>query len=160
MEKKNRLITLKTFEEFKSDNANHYTEVLGYFNAINTFLDKNGVKTEHTKYNIDMINAGDWKIEGNINKTDLRTEDDNYDDDIIFHNVNGQDSMVVNITGYGETLVDKPGDDINPPEFENDAHFDVESITLWKEDGSVDYSIAVTSEIEKIILDIINKIAK
>jgi len=160
MEKKNRLISLKTFEEFKSDNANYYQEVLKYFNDILTYINKNGIKTEKNKYNITLVDAGDWKIEGDINASELYSEDDKYDGDIIFHNVNGIDSMVINVTGYGETLVDKPGDDINPPEFESKANFDVESIILWKDDGSVDYSIAVTSEIEKIILDIINKIAK
>jgi hypothetical protein len=160
MEKKTRLITLKTFEEFKADNANHYAEVLGYFNNILAFLQKNGAQEIETKYKIKMIDAEDWRIEGNVYASELNTEDDTLDTDVIFHNINDKDSIDVNVTGYGELLHSDEGDYMNPPSSESDSHLNIESITLWTDDGSENYSIAVTSEIEKIVLDIINIIAK
>ena len=160
MEKKNRLMSLKTFEEFKSDNATYYEEVLNHFKEILAFITKNGVNSIDTKYNMKMIDAGDWRIEGDIVTSELHSEDDHLDEDVFFHNINGLENIDVNITGYGQTLVDKPGDDINPPEFEAEAHLNVESITLWKDNGDSNYSIIVSQDIEKIVLEIINIISK
>lgn len=161
MEKKTRLISLKTFEEFKADNANHYAEVLGYFKSMLEFLKKNGAKPVESKYKLQIIDAGDWKIEGNVYASDLHTDEDTLDTDVIFHNNNEKDSIDVNVTGYGELVSYDPGDGyINPPSSESDSHLSIESITLWKDEGSNDFSIAVTDEIEKIVLDIINIIAK
>ena len=160
MEKKTRLISLKTFEDFKADNANYYGEVLAYFKSVLEYLNTNGVKPIQTKYNIDMVDAGDWKIEGTIYTSDLQTEDDTLDTELTFHNVNEQDSILVNVTGYGETVHDSPGDYETPPEFESDSHLSIESVVLFKEDGAYDYSIAVSAELENIILEIVNKIAK
>lgn len=159
MEKKNRLITLKTFEEFKSDNANHYADVLTYFKQMLEYINKNGVNEVQTKYS-KMVDAGQWKIEGSIDATDLRSEDDTLDTEIIFHNDNEQDSIMVHVTGYGETTLDEPGDWDTPPEFESESHLTIESVTLWTEDGGNDFSIAVGGELETVLTDIINKIAK
>ncbi len=160
MEKKTRLISLKTFEEFKADNANHYAEVLGYFKNILEFLKKNGAKHIESNYKIQMIDAGEWKIEGNVYASELHNEDDTLDTDVIFHNINEKDSIDVNVTGYGELTYDNPGDYDTAPYSESESHLSIESITLWKDEGSEDFSIAVTDEIEKIVLDIINIIAK
>jgi len=159
MEKKNRLITLKTFEEFKSDNANHYADVLAYCKYILEYLNTNGVKEIDTKH-VKMVNAGDWQIEGSVYTSELQSEDDTLDTEITLHSINGQDSIMVHVTGYGKTTHDNPGDYDTPPEFESESHMTIESITLFTEDGSNDYSIAVGGELEGVVTNIINKIAK
>lgn len=158
MEKKNRLITLKTFEEFKAENEQFYPFVLTTLQGILTFLNANGIKRDGGQFN--MIDAGNsWKIESNISLTDLQTEDDTLDTEITFHNLLTDETFInVNISAVGEQTVNNPGDYNTEPDKESDTHINIDSITYYK-DGA-DHSIKVTNEISKVMEDIIYTIAK
>ena len=157
MEKKNRLITLKTFEEFKAENEQFYPFILNNLKGMLTFVNTNGIKREGQ---FNMIDAGNgWKIESNISLTDLQTEDDTLDTEITFHYLLTDETFInVNISAVGEQTVNNPGDYNTEPDKESDTHINIDSITYYK-DGA-DHSIKVTNEISKVIEDIIYTIAK
>lgn len=154
MEKKN-LINIKTFEEFKSDNTQHYTTVVIICKDIIQHLKQNGI----TRDSYGMVVAGKWLIDGNINTTDLISEDDKLDETINFQNSEDKNEyVIVDISGYGKTITDKPGDYEIQPVFESEYNLDIDSITYFH--GDVDNAIANTKELDTLILEIIEYIKK
>jgi len=154
MDQKNKIINTKTFEEFKTGNATYYPIVIGICNEILEYLKNNGVN----RYN-GLVLAGKWDIEGKINTADLTSADETLSKDIFFHDIkNKEDYITIDISGVGKTITDKPGDYETPPEFESEANLDVESVTYYK-DGE-DFTVAVTTELEKLILQIVEFIAE
>lgn len=149
MDKKNTIISTKTFEEFKTDNATYYKEVVDICNDILKHLREFGAN----HYNDGLILAGKWDIEGNINTSDLTSHDETLSKDLFFHNIKSADDYItVDISGRGT------GEPFVDTEKESAVNLDVNSITYFH-DGA-DFTIAVTTEIEKIILEIIEFIAK
>ena len=155
MEKKNHLITTKPFEEFKSDNVQFYASVVKACKDMLAYLSANGVKRNEQK----MVDAGNWEIEGKIVKSDLISADNTLSVDLFFHDKSNENEyIIIDITGQGKTIPDKPGDYTTPPDFESESNLDVNSITYYHD--SFDYVIAVTKELEALVLEITEFIAE
>lgn len=150
MGKKN-IISTKTFEEFKTGNAEFYQTVLDICNKILKYLTDNGITKYKDPMGGELILAGDWDIEGHIAVSDLTSADEKLSKDIFFHNAKNIDDYItldISGTGSGEPFTEN----------ESEPNLDVNSITYFH-DGA-DITISVTTEIEKIILEIIKTIAE
>lgn len=136
MEKKNRLSTIKCFEEFKADNEMYYTETLNSLKEILAYL------TTH-----DVINntINDWTIEGVDALKDVNEMSPEVTDELMLHNVNTSTDMDITFSRF------LANDDIET---------EIESIVLWKNEGETDYGIRIDNEISTIVEEILEKIIK
>lgn len=158
MAKKNQII-IKTFEEFKSDNENYYNIVLKQLNDILIIL-TNTIKPNFDKNkSVKQINDI-YQIESNIDFYDLyhNEESNNINDIIYIVNNKTKENIDIEFTAYISDSKIETGGEVDEILINNTISIDIENITYINEEMVNVIFIKITPEIEKIIIQIINKL--
>jgi len=156
--KSNKLMNIKTFEQFKLDNSNAQIKVQEYLQDILNTLNQN-VKNQYDrvtgKYGDKYAVVGNWNISNfpntqseNETTTEFNTEFTNQTDEI---------SIIINTSVSVSFYETRPETQTSPAEYNDNNSTELESIAMYDSEGD-EYFIKVTPEIEKISLEIIKNI--
>lgn len=156
--KSNKLMNIKTFEQFKLDNSNAQIKVQEYLQDILNTLNQN-VKNQYDrvtgKYGDKYAVVGNWNISNfpntqseNETTTEFNTEFTNETDEI---------SIIINTSVSVSFYETRPETQTSPAEYNDNNSTELESIAMYDSEGD-EYFIKVTPEIEKISLEIIKNI--
>jgi hypothetical protein len=156
--KSNKLMNIKTFEQFKLDNVNAQIKVQEYLQSILSILDSMKIddyKNIKSKYGYKYIKVGDWTIFGmphtngeNETTTEFNTE---FNNDIEEISINMNISVSVNFYQVSTQTQTDPADYID------NNNFELQAIAMYDKEGD-EYFINITPEIEKISNEIIKNI--
>ena len=149
MEKKNK-INIKLFEEFKNDQKYYSFVYRELFNIVK-YLDENGSKIITTPHG-NLINGGDWQIEG---WPYWPSGNNNSQNTLLLLKDNDTINIDYNITETKKHTFDN----VTGPDNNFDIDISIISITYSIDNNSTDIEIKVTSEIEKVLEELINDIA-
>jgi len=158
MEKKIKIINIKTFEQFKIDNSNAQIKAQEYLQSILDTLNTmsyNDFKTLKSQYGSRYFMIGDWSV---FNAPHTESENDTTKEfDTEFTNETEGVTINMNISVYVNFYEVWPETQTNPAEYEDNNSDELNSIAMYDNEGD-EYFIKITPEIKNISDEIIKNI--
>lgn len=158
MEKKNKIMYIKTFEEFKLDNSNAQIKAQEYLKSISDMLNTmniNDIKKNKSEYGNYYLSVGNWNI-SNIPNTDGDNETST-EFETEFTNEEEKITLVINNTIYVDFYQTSGETQEHPAEYDDRGSVEVESIVMYDEEGD-EFFIKTNPEIQEYSENIINNI--
>lgn len=158
MEKKNKMMYIKTFEEFKLDNSNAQIKAQEYLKSISDTVDTmkfNDFKKVKSEYGNYYLTIGNWNV-SNLPNTDGDNETST-EFETEFTNAEEKVTIIINNTIYVDFYQTSDETSEHPAEYDDRGSIEIESIVMYDEEGD-EFFIKDNPEIKQYSENIINNI--
>lgn len=161
LEKKNRLRTIKTFEQFIGDNNEANVIIVKYLTDILALVTE---KTKNLKFNekLPSSDIGNGWVLDSIPQPSIYENEQTTETETSFINEQEEVEIIINCTYKPMFYIIKSHDRFQPDDEGGEIEFSIESVILWSNDYDNEYNIdlknsVIADLVEKIINTIENK---